>query len=147
MSAQKHDGRDFAVDEVLLQPWFLDVKQAAAVRRVVPDHFLQKMRFYFADWGCLICGSKRRRYGSNGMCHVCVGRIHKRLLGCLSKRGIEAHRKAAQAPTRLREEIERVRNARMLLSEFVDNLWSPNPMRLSSSVRRTRTKSSPRHVR
>lgn len=134
-----------SVDEVFLQPWFLDWHRAAAIRRMVPDHFLHKMRFYFEDWGCLVCGSKRRRYGSNGMCHVCIHRVQKRLFDCLKKRHVttdEAHRS-----TRLMDEVARVRSARVLLSDLVDGSWSPSPSRLSCSVRRTRSKNSPGRVR
>jgi hypothetical protein len=120
-----------AVEEVFLQPWFLDHKAATAVRRIVPDRFVKKMRFYFEDWGCLVCESKRRRYGSNGMCHLCIVRTRKRLFGSLQKRGIK-HR---VEPTKLMEEVQRVRSARMLLSDLVSGGWSPNRLRLRSSAK------------
>lgn len=126
--------------DVLLQPWFLDSRRVAAIRRIVPDHFARKMRFYFEDWGCLVCGSKRRRYGSNGMCHICIHRVQKRLIGCLKRHLVE---EPPELPTRLMDEVARVRSARALLSDFVGGGWSPNPLRLSSSVRRTRSKGAP----
>ncbi len=132
-------------DEIFLQPWFLDRRRAEAIRRMVPDHFVHKMRFYFEDWGCLVCDSKRRRYGSNGMCHVCTHRIQKRLFECLKGRHVRTEK--APPSTRLMDEIARVRSARMLLSDLVDGAWSPSPLRLSSSVRRTRSKGSPGFVR
>ena len=133
------------LEEIFLQPWFLDVRRAAAIRRMVPDHFVRKMRFYFEDWGCLVCETKRRRYGSNGMCHVCTHRVQKRLFECLKRRHVTVRR--APLPTRLMDEIARVRSARMLLSDLVDGGWSPSRSRLSSSVRRTRSRSSPGRVR
>lgn len=123
-----------SVDEVFLQPWFLDHRAAVAVRRLVPDLFLRRMRFYFEDWGCLLCGSKRRHYGSNGMCHLCIVRVRKRLFGCLQKRGMK--HKARSQSTRLADEVERVRSARMLLSDLVAGGWSPNRLRLRSSAKR-----------
>lgn len=131
-------------DDLFLQPWFLDTRRAAAIRRIVPDRFVRKMRFYFEDWGCVICGSKRRRYGSNGMCYICIGRVRKRLVNCLKRRHVE---EPPSPPTRLMEEVARVRSARILLSDFVDRGWSPSPLRLSSSVRRTMTRGAPGFAR
>ena len=143
----RHESRSRSIDEVLLQPWFLDHEHAAAVRSVVPDHFVHKMRFYFEDWGCLLCGSRRRRYGSNGMCHICITRTLKRLIGCLKRRRISAESRLPRAPTGLMTEIARVRSAKMLLGDIVSGKWVPSRLRLSSSVRRTRSKNSPGLVR
>ena len=46
----RREAGSWSADEVFLQPWFLDHEHAAAVRSVVPDHFVHKMRFYFEDW-------------------------------------------------------------------------------------------------
>jgi len=135
---------DYLAEEVFLQPWFLDHQRAAAIRHIASDHFVNKMRFYFEDWGCLVCGSTRRRYGSNGMCHICSTRTRKRLFYCLKRRQVVIEK---NQPTRLVDEIARVRSARMLLSDFVDGSWSPDPLRLSSSVRRTQSRGSPGFVR
>lgn len=133
-----------SVNDVLLEPWFLDRRRAAAIRRIVPDHFAQKMRFYFEDWGCMVCRSTKRRYGSNGMCHICVLRIHRRLITSLRRHWVE---KPPSLPTRLMDEVARVRSAKALLSDFADHGWSPSALRLSSSVRQTRSKGAPGFVR
>ncbi len=135
--------RSRSTDEVFLQPWFLDPEHAAAIRSVVPDHFVHKMRFYFEDWGCLVCGSRKRRYGSNGMCHICITRILKRLVGSMKRRRICVESRLPSASTALMSEIARVRSAKMLLGDIVSGKWVPNRLRLSSSVRRTRSKNSP----
>ena len=49
------------LDSIFLQPWFLNKKCASAIRSLVPEAFVHKMRFYFDDWGCLVCRSKKRR--------------------------------------------------------------------------------------
>jgi hypothetical protein len=116
------------LNDIFLQPWFLDKRCAAAIARMVPDTFRDKMRFYFDDWGCLICKTKTRRYGSNGMCQICVRRIQKRLLLCLRKR---AGKSSIPSPTKKPAvEVERVASARILLRDLVKQEWSPNRMKL-----------------
>src|SRR5436305_1315763 len=126
----RRQARISPADGVFLQPWFLDHEHAAAVRSVVPDHFVHKMRFYFEDWGCLVCGSRKRRYGSNGMCHICIIRLLKRLVGCLKKRRISAESPSPGPPTALMNEIARVRSAKMLLGDIVTGKWVPSRLRL-----------------
>lgn len=63
------------LDDIFLQPWFVGKQRAAAIHRLIPDAYFQKMLFYFEDWGCMVCRSKTRKYGSNGICHLCVTRI------------------------------------------------------------------------
>src|SRR5690349_12880370 len=123
--------------DIFLQPWFLDSKHAAAIRSMVPEDFVHKMRFYFEDWGCLVCRSRKRRYGSNGMCHICVCRVRKRLADCLKRRHVNLEATPG-GPTGLMDEVARVRSAKTLLMDIVNGEWSPSPSRLSSSVRRTR---------
>src|SRR5580658_2818299 len=48
------------LDEIFVQPWFVDRRTAAAIRHLIPDHVFRKMRLYFDDWGCLVCRSRRR---------------------------------------------------------------------------------------
>lgn len=107
-----------SLEEAFLQPWFVGRDCAEAIRRIVPEDFARKMRFYFDDWGCLVCGSKRRRYECNGMCHACAHRTKKRLLGCLKKRRTEIAAVRNGATTPLMDEMVRVRTARLLLSDL-----------------------------
>ena len=116
-----------ALDTIFLQPWFLNKKCASAIRSLVPDAFVRKMRFYFDDWGCLVCRSKTRKYAANGMCHICSTRIQKRLFWCLQKRSLTL----AQTPTpKMIRGVERVRSATTLLSDLVRGDWSPNRLKL-----------------
>jgi integrase-like protein len=143
----RRKARSWSAEEVFLQPWFLDHEHAAAVRSVVSDHFVHKMRFYFEDWGCLVCGSRKRRCGANGMCHICIIRILKRLVGCLKKCRIGAESPLRGPTTELMNEIARVRSAKMLLADIVSGNWMPIRSRLSNSVRRPRSRNSPGLVR
>jgi hypothetical protein len=123
----KHRNQPRLQDEVLLQPWFLSKDIATAVRRIIPHLFLNKMRYYFEDWGCLVCGSKRRVYLSNGMCSPCVTRIRKRLCSCLERRSLTP----SEGPkSDLMSGEERVRSARTLLRDLARGGWSPTRMKL-----------------
>ncbi len=115
------------LDEVFLQPWFLSQDIACAVRKIIPDLFLNKMRYYFEDWGCLVCGSKRRLYLSNGMCSPCVTRTRKRLFLCLERRGLTP---SERLNSDLMSGEERVRSARTLLRDLARGGWSPNRLKL-----------------
>jgi|SRR5580658_235012 hypothetical protein len=114
------------LDEIFVQPWFVDRRTAAAIRHLIPDHVFRKMRLYFDDWGCLVCRSRRRNYGTNGMCHLCVTRIQKRLVGCLQKRGLPTGTPNEEVMTG----DDRVRSAKVLLSDLALGGWSPNRMKL-----------------
>jgi hypothetical protein len=121
------------LDSIFLQPWFLNKKCASAIRSLVPEAFVHKMRFYFDDWGCLVCRSKKRRYAANGMCHICSTRIQKRLFLCLQRRDMQDARRADGLPPTLIDGVERVRSARTLLSDLVQGEWSPNRMKFRKS--------------
>jgi hypothetical protein len=124
---------DTLLDDVFLQPWFLDNRTARSIRRLIPELFFHKMRFYFEDWGCLMCEDKNSAHFSNGMCRACVNRIRQRLLGCLKKRRIKLPEFPAEKPM---SGEERVRSARIMLSDLARGEWSPNRMRLRQIRRR-----------
>ena len=129
-------------DEMFLQPWFLDKKCSSAVRRLIPRICIRKMRFYFEDWGCLICRTKKRRYGSNGMCHICTTRIQKRLDGCLQRRAVKDPDQVSPARP-ARQEPDRVQIAKDLLSDIARGEWLSNRLTLQTSVPRVKSINSP----
>jgi hypothetical protein len=101
--------------QTFLQPWFLPQNVAISIRAVLPPWYFHKMRIYFDDWGCLVCG-EGSMYGSNGMCTRCVQRIEKRLLVSLSSRHPQS------VPARLEpQNFSPVKAARMLLSDLLPN--------------------------
>src|SRR5438477_12164310 len=69
------------LDDIFLQPWFLSLKTANEIRVLLPTDHRHKMRFYFEDYGCLKCGKKGVRYGSNAMCKPCVQQVKLRFFG------------------------------------------------------------------
>jgi hypothetical protein len=70
---------------ILLQPWFLPKRIAFAIHGMVPPDFWNKMRYFFDDYGCMVCG-KGGRYHSNGMCHRCHQNIYVKLKASLVRR-------------------------------------------------------------
>jgi hypothetical protein len=68
------------LSDIFLQPWFLSLQTAVAVRNLIPAEHRFKMRAYFDDYGCLKCGTTTVRYGSNGMCNPCAQKVKLRLL-------------------------------------------------------------------
>lgn len=74
------------VSDIFLQPWFLPLKTAIAIRTLLPRDHRHKMRFYFEDYGCLQCGKKQVRYGSNGMCKPCVQSVKLKMIFAIQRR-------------------------------------------------------------
>jgi hypothetical protein len=112
------------LDDVFLQPWFIDFETACAIRRLVPLETFRKLRFYFDDWGCMVCERRDCPYASNGMCSVCAQRIQKRLFFCLKRREMKVKVRQPQ------QEYDRIKGAKTLLSDLVAAGWSPKRMRL-----------------
>lgn len=77
---------EFPNEEVFLQPWYLPRDVFLAVRRILPNIHLSKMRFYFEDYGCLKCGTREALYGSNGLCERCNVLIRGRVVRALKRR-------------------------------------------------------------
>jgi hypothetical protein len=71
-------GSKSSIDDVLMQPWFLPKRTADAIRGIVPIGFRSKMRYYFEDYGCMIC-ERETYYHSNGMCIDCYKTVLSRL--------------------------------------------------------------------
>jgi len=65
-------------EEVLFQPWFLPLRVAYSIHGLVPPAFWKKMRYFFDDYGCMICGAESG-YHSNGMCVRCHALIRKKI--------------------------------------------------------------------
>ncbi len=74
------------LDDIFLQPWFLPLKASSAIRALLPAEHRHKMRFYFEDYGCLKCGKKKVRYGSNAMCKTCVQQVKLRFFWAMKRR-------------------------------------------------------------
>lgn len=112
MPAEKLDKQKL-ISEVFLQPWFIDLKTARAVRKILPMDWFHKMRYYFDDYGCMICRNRDVLYQSNGMCRKCTDRVQKRFIRSLAKRHVPVTLKIKP------DSLGRVNIARMLLSDLI----------------------------
>jgi len=72
-------------EDMILQPFFNSKKVTEELRRhqTVPE--TRKWAFYFAKWGCLICGDKRTTHAGSGMCQQCKSRTQRRLQAILAE--------------------------------------------------------------
>jgi hypothetical protein len=77
--------RRFNSHELALQPWFLPRANRLAINSLIPADYRNKMRAYFEDYGCMICG-KHKLYESNGMCLPCHHLIRRRLKTSIRRR-------------------------------------------------------------
>lgn len=73
-------------DEIFMQPWFVPKPIYLAIRRLLPNIHLMKMRHYFDDYGCLRCGKSDVLYGAAGLCHACNVIVRSRIMASLKKR-------------------------------------------------------------
>ena len=123
-SRSAHSGYRNLLNDVFLQPWFVGLETASAIRRLLPRDYFLRMRLYFDKWGCLICNKNNREYGANGMCSRCSQRIQKRLFSLQMKLFVTS------LPTPEDTEYDRVQGARILLSDLLVKQWSPKRMKL-----------------
>jgi hypothetical protein len=75
-----------ADDQVFLLPWYLPKDVYLAVRRILPNIHISKMRYYFEDYGCMRCERRDVLYRTNGLCEQCNTIVRWRLTQCLKKR-------------------------------------------------------------
>lgn len=99
-------------NESLFQPWFLPKHITYKLHGLIPPEYWNKMRYYFEDWGCIICGSDDR-YHSNGMCVRCFVRTSGRL-----KQSMRRHSKSSPNQRLDLEMFRQQRLAKKLLSKF-----------------------------
>lgn len=84
------DNEQLLID-IFLQPWFLPQRNAHKIRDLIPESHKHKMLFYFEDYGCLKCGKRNVRYGSNAMCKLCVQSIKVKMLLAIKRRWKAEH--------------------------------------------------------
>lgn len=85
LSASGSGPNRFNSHELVFQPWFLPRASRLAINSLIPPDYRNKMRFYFDDYGCMVCG-KHELYESNGMCFACHRLVRSRLKKCLTRR-------------------------------------------------------------
>ncbi len=75
----------FNTHELAFQPWFLPRASRLAINSLIPPSYRNKMRAYFEDYGCMVCG-KFDQYDANGMCLPCHHLVTRRLKTCVRRR-------------------------------------------------------------
>jgi hypothetical protein len=76
-------------DDLLLQPWFLPLRIARAMRSLLPPDFRKRLHDAFDDYGCLRCGRTNVPYRSHGMCDKCIMTIAHKVYTAASRRSKE----------------------------------------------------------
>jgi len=118
-----------------LPPFFLTRKLRRSIERLLPAEHHQRLRLYFATYGCLHCHLKDVIYGGNGFCCLCLRAIGKRL----RKVDKELRAKLSDRPPDLEEAYLRPYNsARQLLADLVPK------MDKRSTQRKPEPKSAPK---
>jgi hypothetical protein len=76
----------FTSNELVFQPWFLPKCSRLAINAIIPPGYRNKMRAYFDDYGCMVCGGMDLVYDSNGMCIRCHQTVVRRLRQSVRRR-------------------------------------------------------------
>src|SRR5580704_14424243 len=109
---RRNQERKLNTNELSLQPWFLPNRIQHAIRVLVPYNFRHKMRHYFDDYGCMVCGYYQD-YAANGMCRYCHTTVTRRL-NQSARRRLKSRREQTAVFDMLRE----VTIAKKLLGGF-----------------------------
>src|SRR6202453_5443549 len=76
----------FTSNELVFQTWFLPRHSRLAINSLIPPGYRNKMRAYFDDYGCMICGDRDVVYDCNGMCIPCHQSFVRNFWRCLRPR-------------------------------------------------------------
>jgi hypothetical protein len=68
------------------QPFFGSKEIAYEIKRKQSVHEQHKFTYFFEDWGCMICGTRKAPHCSLGMCGRCFNRTGLRIRDSLRKR-------------------------------------------------------------
>ncbi len=82
----KNGAARFTSDELVFQPWFLPKQSCLTINGLIPPGYRNKMRAYFDDYGCMICGHVNVLYRANGMCIPCHQTVIRRLRRSVRRR-------------------------------------------------------------
>jgi hypothetical protein len=120
---RRPEARSSSREMVLFQPWFLPQRIALAIHEIIPVEFWLKMRHFFDDYGCMICGSEHG-YHSNGMCHRCNRVIRSKLLQSVKRHFAKQPRRRLDLELFRQEKL-----ARRLLRGFTTRHRKPSRRR------------------
>jgi hypothetical protein len=69
-----------------LQPFFGSKEVAYEIKRRQTIQEQNKWSYYYKDYGCMLCGTRKVRHYGCGMCQSCHHRVRDRLAASLRKR-------------------------------------------------------------
>jgi hypothetical protein len=73
----------------LFEPFFQPKRVFNEFRKYQTVVEQRKWSYYFAEWGCLVCGGKDASHASLGMCKACFGLTRQRMIGTLRRANAE----------------------------------------------------------
>jgi hypothetical protein len=118
----------FTADELVFQPWFLPRHSRLAINSIIPPGYRNKMRAYFDDYGCMICGGMDLIYDANAMCIRCHKTVRRRLWMSV-KRRMQSHPEDRADLFMIR----RAKLAKKILGRFSPN-WRARSLRQRSEI-------------
>ena len=118
----------FTAEELVFQPWFLPRHSRLAINSIIPPGYRNKMRWYFDDYGCMVCGGMDLVYSANAMCIRCHQTVIRRLRTSV-KRRIQSHPKNRLDLFMIR----RAKLAKKILGRFSPN-WRARSLRQRSDI-------------
>jgi len=116
-------------DELLMQPWFLTKRVQLAITALIPPSYRQRMRDFFEDYGCMICGNDERHF-ANGMCASCNNKVRIKMYTSANRRLKTTLEKRVELGL-----LQKARYARRLLAGFKIEIASDIPVRTNPLVR------------
>lgn len=69
-----------------LQPYFESKEIAYEIKRRQTVLEQNKWSYFYKDWGCMLCGTRKAAHEGHGKCHTCYTRVKQRLAASLRKR-------------------------------------------------------------
>jgi hypothetical protein len=72
-------------EDAIFEPFFRSKEVAYEAKRRQTVAEQKKWAYYFAEWGCLVCQTRKARHESLGMCQTCHSRTRERLAVILRK--------------------------------------------------------------
>ncbi len=86
---QRKVAEALANESGILQPFMQTREVSNEIRKNQNVIETLKFKYYFEDWGCLICETKDAPHQSLGMCQRCYGRIASRMKRALQRASAE----------------------------------------------------------
>lgn len=115
------------VADAAWQPWFLPKVVSKKILSLIPPGYRKRLRFYFDDYGCLMCDRKDIPFRALGFCENCHSLITRRMYRSMKRHRSEL--RSTRSSPRIRWYIDQVTRAQELLADFVPHKNRPRNRR------------------